>query len=206
MDALTIRNKFNTIGGISHWFIEKMGGTMVDSIYYEPDPYSFRGDYYYDTRRNILRHKITKWSQMPHNITEYDEGGDFIILPNNRKIQKLLKQPEPGSFADNYYFDIVNNKLYRKSIFWSNDEINNYISDVNFIWKDGDTYYISSRLYGGAIWYKSTDAIYWYKVAGVDPVPIATIYPDSIKIRNAGTGDVNGMYDAYGDAYKQQES
>ena len=43
-----------------HRFVELLGGDMVPMSNYEPDPQTFRGDYYYNTRYNKLYKKLTR--------------------------------------------------------------------------------------------------------------------------------------------------
>lgn len=47
-----------TIGYNPHRFIELFGGEVVEIWNYEPDPRTFRGDYYYNARTNQLFRKI----------------------------------------------------------------------------------------------------------------------------------------------------
>lgn len=41
-----------------HRFIELIGGREVKMLFFEPDPETFRDDFYYNSRRNVLYKKI----------------------------------------------------------------------------------------------------------------------------------------------------
>ena len=56
-DLYSRRGK-TTMGYNPHRFIELFGGEMVEVWSYEPDPRTFRGDYYYNARINQLFRKI----------------------------------------------------------------------------------------------------------------------------------------------------
>ena len=47
-----------SIGGNPHRFVELFGGEIVEMTFIEPDPQTFRGDFYYNTRFNQLFKKI----------------------------------------------------------------------------------------------------------------------------------------------------
>lgn len=46
------------VGHNANRFIESLGGTYVINEFNEPDPITFRGDYYYNTRINQLFKKL----------------------------------------------------------------------------------------------------------------------------------------------------
>jgi hypothetical protein len=57
-------------GGNPHWFIELLGGEEVSFQFYEPDPKTFRDDYYYNSRDNRLYAKgrsgpVYFWKSVP---------------------------------------------------------------------------------------------------------------------------------------------
>lgn len=58
--AMTISNhsNFPVGGGLPHQWVELMGGRMVQEMFYEPDPVTYRDDYYYNTRLNRLYRKL----------------------------------------------------------------------------------------------------------------------------------------------------
>ena len=45
-------------GGDAHRLIELYGGELVPCLHYEPDPLTFRSDYYYHSGLNVLYRKI----------------------------------------------------------------------------------------------------------------------------------------------------
>lgn len=47
------------LGYNPHWMVERFNGKMVEVLYLEPDPNTFRDDYYYNARTNQLFKKIT---------------------------------------------------------------------------------------------------------------------------------------------------
>ncbi len=61
----TVLDKINAlrqvpIGSTPVRFIELLGGAIIDYLNYEPDPITYRRDYYYNTRDNILYKR--KWN------------------------------------------------------------------------------------------------------------------------------------------------
>jgi len=48
-----------TPGHNSAWELEINGGTIIEPTAFEPDPLSYRHDYYYNAINNILYRKIT---------------------------------------------------------------------------------------------------------------------------------------------------
>ena len=48
----------STVGGDPYNFVELLGGHVVDTIHYEPDPITYRGYYYYNTSTNVLYRKV----------------------------------------------------------------------------------------------------------------------------------------------------
>lgn len=41
------------------WELERTGGKIISFSHYEPDPITFREEYYYNTTENILYKKVT---------------------------------------------------------------------------------------------------------------------------------------------------
>lgn len=50
--------KFAAGGGNPHQFIELYGGEIVECYFHEPDPQTYREDYYYNSRLNRLFKKV----------------------------------------------------------------------------------------------------------------------------------------------------
>ena len=48
----------STTGYNPHRFVELFGGTVVEAINYEPDPQTYRQEYYYNSRVNQLFKKL----------------------------------------------------------------------------------------------------------------------------------------------------
>lgn len=57
VDIFDKRSKI-TAGGNSVWMIENYGGALVETSAFEPDPTTYRGDYYYNTVMNVLYKKV----------------------------------------------------------------------------------------------------------------------------------------------------
>lgn len=47
-----------SVGGLPHNFLELYGATMVEMLSYEPDPRTYRHEYYYNTVLNRLYRRI----------------------------------------------------------------------------------------------------------------------------------------------------
>jgi len=45
------------------WFLELDGATVIEPTAFEPDPATYRGDYYYNARLNVLYKKIITRSE-----------------------------------------------------------------------------------------------------------------------------------------------
>jgi hypothetical protein len=56
-DLLAVRGP-SSGGGNAHRAVEMYGGNMVETTAFEPDPTTFRGNYYYNTVRNVLYRKV----------------------------------------------------------------------------------------------------------------------------------------------------
>lgn len=59
LEDLFDRRGPSTMGGNPHRFVELFGGEIVSFSITEPDPQTFRGAYYYNTRQNRLFKKVT---------------------------------------------------------------------------------------------------------------------------------------------------
>lgn len=57
-EIIAARPRSGNNHGLSHNFITIFGGRPVTVIFYEPDPVSFHGDYYYNARENQLFKKL----------------------------------------------------------------------------------------------------------------------------------------------------
>lgn len=47
------------VGGNPHRFVELVGGEEIHYSFYEPDPETWRTEYFYNTRINVLYKKVT---------------------------------------------------------------------------------------------------------------------------------------------------
>lgn len=56
-DLINRRGK-PTEGYSSVWPIELVGGTIIEPTAFEPDPKTYRGEYYYNANANVLYKKI----------------------------------------------------------------------------------------------------------------------------------------------------
>jgi len=63
IDIFTHRQK--SLGFNSNRFIELVNGKEVPIQFYEPDPNTFRSDYYYNARLNVLYKKVMNSSACP---------------------------------------------------------------------------------------------------------------------------------------------
>ena len=52
------RGKSTSFSGVSHNFITLFGGKPTELIFYEPDPNTYRDNFYYNTRENRLFKKM----------------------------------------------------------------------------------------------------------------------------------------------------
>ena len=52
-DILSRRNK-STVGGDTVWFLELNGATVISPTPFEPDPNTYRQEYYYNSLENIM--------------------------------------------------------------------------------------------------------------------------------------------------------
>lgn len=57
-EIMSHRPRSGNAYGPSHNFITLFGGTLVEIIFYEPEPSSHHGEYYYNARENMLFKKI----------------------------------------------------------------------------------------------------------------------------------------------------
>jgi hypothetical protein len=57
-EIMAARPRSGNYHGLSHNFITLYGGRPVTIIFYEPDPTSFHGNYYYNARENQLFKKL----------------------------------------------------------------------------------------------------------------------------------------------------
>jgi len=70
-DIMSRRASYQTYpsGGHSHNAVEMFGGTIVPMMFAEPDPATFRGKYYYNTKINQLfkkRNSFPRWVRIQH--------------------------------------------------------------------------------------------------------------------------------------------
>ena len=62
----TIERGIPGIGYNPHRFVELFGGEMVPVSNYEPDPQTFRSDYYYNSRVNKLYKRLRIVGEAPY--------------------------------------------------------------------------------------------------------------------------------------------
>lgn len=73
------KREMHKIGGyFPHNFVELYGGHMVEALSYEPDPTTYRFEFYYNSELNILYRKIVR----------IHEPADGIILAYWRPISQ----------------------------------------------------------------------------------------------------------------------
>jgi hypothetical protein len=59
LDDLSERRGKQSVGNNNTaWFLELDGATVIEPTAFEPDPATYRGDYYYNARLNVLYKKI----------------------------------------------------------------------------------------------------------------------------------------------------
>ena len=106
----------NVNGGLPHRFIELSGGWIIEMLYDEPDPLSYKYKFYYSTIDNNLYIKSANW--IPINA-QIDSDGDDYVMVNGRQIKKLMSKPDPYTYNDGYYYDIKSAILYKRAIRWA---------------------------------------------------------------------------------------
>lgn len=106
----------HTQGGLPYSFTKLNGGKIVEMLCYEPDVSSFRDEYYYNTKENVLYKKYAAWVASNYNIVRSTRN---IILENGRIINNLVKQPDPRTYSDNFYYNGVDGQLYVKILRWA---------------------------------------------------------------------------------------
>jgi hypothetical protein len=57
-EIMAARPRAGNAHGLSHNFITLYGGKPIEIIFYEPDPASFHGEFYYNARSNQLFKKL----------------------------------------------------------------------------------------------------------------------------------------------------
>lgn len=55
---LMSRRTSKQVGGWPAWFLELNGATIIEPTAFEPDPTTYRGEYYYSTETNTLYRKV----------------------------------------------------------------------------------------------------------------------------------------------------
>lgn len=118
LDILAKREADKTYpsGGDPHRFVELFGGRIVPYLDNSPDPTTFRDNYYYNTRENNLYVKVARWVDLGKELDNEDDNHVYI---NNRPIRKHVRTPDPFNYGDTYFYSVVYNKVYGKSVKWS---------------------------------------------------------------------------------------
>lgn len=103
-------------GGNPHRYIELYGGKLVEILYAEPDIMSYRSDYYYNGKSNTLYIKSGRWASI--NVITDNVDDEFVYV-NNVRISKLANEPNPKTYSNEYYYNIITNKIYKRILYWS---------------------------------------------------------------------------------------
>lgn len=104
------------IGGHPHTFVELFGGKIIPMLWYEPDAFSFRHDYYYNSSDNNLYTKSAEWVDAR---VEIDDENDGFVYKNGRSIKKMATSPDPKQFGDLYYYSIAEGRIYARIVKWA---------------------------------------------------------------------------------------
>jgi hypothetical protein len=102
-------------GGHPHTFVELFGGHIVPMISVEPDVFSFRHNYYYNSADNNLYTKKAEWVVL-HKA--FDNEDTSYVYYDGRSVKKMVNDPDPENFGDKYYFSIKSNKVYGRMLKW----------------------------------------------------------------------------------------
>ena len=66
------------VGGNPHQFVELLGGKLVEMVAYQPDPLTFRDEYYYNTMTN---HLYKRYNDPPR----WKRIGDLVMSDDGMK-------------------------------------------------------------------------------------------------------------------------
>ena len=102
-------------GGHPHTFVELFGGYIVPMLAAEPDIFSFRRDYYYNSSDNLLYIKKAEWVDLAKEFNS--ENAEFVFF-NGRSIKKMVNEPNPKNFGDKYYYSIISKKIFGRIFKW----------------------------------------------------------------------------------------
>lgn len=102
-------------GGHPHTFVELFGGHIIPMTGVEPDVFSFRFEYYYNSADNNLYIKKAEWVDLAKSFDKEDK--DYVYF-GDRTIKKMVNDPDPKNFGDKYYYSMVSNKVFGRVLKW----------------------------------------------------------------------------------------
>ena len=102
-------------GGHPHTFVELFGGHTIPMLNVEPDILSFRLDYYYNSSDNNLYIKRSGWENVDR---QFDTEDSSYVYYDGRSVKKMVNEPDPKEFGDQYYYNIVSNKVLGRILKW----------------------------------------------------------------------------------------
>ena len=104
-------------GGHPHTYVELLfDGKIIPMQYVEPEVYSFRHNYYYNSSDNILYIKKAEWVDLFKEFNKEDD--EFVYFNNNRSVKKMVNEPDPKNFGDKYYYNTISNKVFGRTLCW----------------------------------------------------------------------------------------
>ena len=102
-------------GGHPHTFVELFGGYVVPMSDVEPDVFSFRHNYYYNSGDNQLYIKQAEWVSIDKG---FDKEDLKYVYYNGRAVLKTVRTPDPKYFGDKYYYSLVLNRVFGRTFKW----------------------------------------------------------------------------------------
>jgi len=107
--------KTYTNGGHPYTFVQLYDGQIVPMQDVEPEVFSFRYNYYYNTAENELYIKKAEWVNLGR---EFDEEDIHYVYYNGRSVRKMVNEPDPKNFGDIYYYSIISNRVFGRILKW----------------------------------------------------------------------------------------